>query len=125
MLNAENTFRSRPRFAAPAFRVFGVFRGSTSGLLHFPLPRRSETKTGCHDFAFQLAAAEFTDLKSKPAPSKAQDVAKQEDAANSSQFAMSSAQVPEHDPKADLSRRSFRRPPAEPEDFPWIKYFSI
>ncbi len=50
------------------------------------------------DFAFQLTAAEFADLKSKPAISKVQDVAKQEDAANSSQIAMSSAQVPENNP---------------------------
>jgi hypothetical protein len=47
------------------------------------------------DFAFQLTAAKFADLKSKPAISKVQDVAKQENAANSSQIAMSSAQVPE------------------------------
>src|ERR1700690_3625042 len=48
------------------------------------------------DFAFQLTPAEFTELKSKPAISKWQDAAKQEDAANSSQIAMSSAHVPEN-----------------------------
>jgi hypothetical protein len=47
------------------------------------------------DFAFQLTAAEFADLKSKPAISKVQDAAKQEDAANSSQIAMSSSQAVE------------------------------
>ena len=47
------------------------------------------------DFAFQLTAAEFADLKSKPATLKVQDVAKQEDALNSSQIAMSSTQVAE------------------------------
>jgi len=48
------------------------------------------------DFAFQLTAAEFADLKSKPVVSKSQDAAKQEDMANSSQIAMSSAHVPEN-----------------------------
>jgi hypothetical protein len=43
------------------------------------------------DFAFQLTAAEFADLKSQIATSMAQDVIIQEDALNSSQIAMSSA----------------------------------
>ena len=55
------------------------------------------------DFAFQLTAAEFAGLKSKPAISKSQDAAKQEDAANSSQIAMSSAHVPEN----NLNRSQF------------------
>src|SRR5271156_2040918 len=42
------------------------------------------------DFAFQLTAAEFADLKSQIATSRAQDVIIQENASNSSQFAMSS-----------------------------------
>jgi len=50
------------------------------------------------DFAFQLTAAEFTELKLKPATSKSQDVAKQENTANSSQIAMSSDYVPEKIP---------------------------
>ena len=50
------------------------------------------------DFAFQLTAAEFTELKLKPATSKSQDVAKQENTANSSQIAMSSDHVPEKIP---------------------------
>jgi hypothetical protein len=52
------------------------------------------------DFAFQLTAAEFAGLKSKPAISMGQDIVKQEDAANSSQFAMSSAQVPGNNPNS-------------------------
>jgi len=55
------------------------------------------------DFAFQLTAAEFTQLKSKSAISKSQDATKQEDAANSSQIAMSSAHVPEN----NLNRSQF------------------
>jgi hypothetical protein len=44
-------------------------------------------------FEFQLIAAEFAGLKLKPAISKAQEVAKQEDAANSSQFVISSKSI--------------------------------
>ena len=47
------------------------------------------------DFAFQLTAAEFADLKSQLATSRVQDVANQEDAANSSQIAMSPSQAVE------------------------------
>ncbi len=50
------------------------------------------------DFAFQLTAAEFANLKSKPVISKVQDVGKQEDVKNSSQNAMSSAQISESNP---------------------------
>jgi hypothetical protein len=42
------------------------------------------------DFAFQLTAAEFADLKSQIATLRVQDISIQEDALNSSQFAMSS-----------------------------------
>jgi hypothetical protein len=50
------------------------------------------------DFAFQLTAAEFADLKSQLAASRVQDVANQEDAANSSQIVMSSARVAKNNP---------------------------
>jgi hypothetical protein len=42
------------------------------------------------DFAFQLTASEFADLKSQIATSSVQDVSTEEHALNSSQFAMSS-----------------------------------
>ena len=47
------------------------------------------------DFAFQLTASEFANLKSQSMTSRAQSVVSQEDASNSSQIAMSSSQVPE------------------------------
>ncbi len=45
------------------------------------------------DFAFQLTSVEFAELKAKPANSKSQGVDKLEDVTNSSQIAMSSAEV--------------------------------
>jgi hypothetical protein len=47
------------------------------------------------DFAFQLTAAEVVNLRSQFVTSRVQDVANQEDAANSSQIAMSSSQAVE------------------------------
>ena len=56
------------------------------------------------DFAFQLTAAEYAELKSNPAIAKSQSAANQEEAANSSQFAMSSPQSIEN--KEIASNRS-------------------
>ena len=62
------------------------------------------------DFAFQLAAAEFASLKSQFVASKVQDIVNQEDASNSSQIAMSSAQVPKLDPNwSQFATSSSRR----------------
>ena len=64
-------------YGVPTFRFNEAFKRNRQ---RFPV-----------DFAFQLTTAEFAELRSKPAASNAEAVARPDDAANSSQIAMSSA----------------------------------
>jgi len=61
------------------------------------------------DFAFQLTAVEFADLKSQIVTARVQDIVIQEDVSNSSQIAMSSAPVSKNNPSRSQFAISSKR----------------